>query len=255
MDYVTLNERAHRLGRIWMGAAIIMMLAVPVCCGIITKSSVDWEAFFSVGVFWTLILLYVPTAIGEIFLYSNMIGTDGMYLAFVTGNLSNLKIPCVVNAREIVGAPLGSEENDVASTISIAVSSILTVVIIAIGIVLLKVSGLSDYLQNAEYMKSAFGTVVFALFGALGGKYLVKYPKIALIPALLLLVLSLFMASSILLFVSVIACVYTAYKLYYNNIKAEDSANNLRKAYGYSEIEQKELIPEEKTNLEKEDLL
>lgn len=226
------NDKNHRIGKIWTFAAVIMMLSIPFFSAIIMKSSVDWKAFFSVSVFWTLLALYLPTGIGEIFLYSNMLGTDGMYIAFITGNLSNLKIPCVINAREIAGTEIGSEENEIASTISIAVSTIVTVIIIAIGAFLLSISGLSTYLESesAEYLKPAFGAVTYALFGALGGKYLVKYPKVAIIPfvcitaicsTLVLVGKGKIVSTGNLLFVGVIACYLNARRLYYKKCKNE----------------------------------
>lgn len=232
------NNKNHRLGKIWMAGSVIMMLSIPFFTAIIMRASVDWKAFFSISVFWTLLALYLPTAIGEIFLYSNMLGTDGMYIAFVTGNLSNLKIPCVINAREIVGTEIGSEENEIASTISIAVSSIVTVLIIAIGVFLLSISGLSAFLESESsvFLKPAFGAVTYALFGALGGKYLVKYPKVAVIPFLGITILCVTLvligggnvvSTGNMLFVGVIACYFNARRLYYKKCKLEqEQANN-----------------------------
>ncbi|MEG1791892.1 MAG: hypothetical protein RR033_06505 [Clostridia bacterium] len=248
------NDKAHRIGRIWMGAALLMMISIPVVSGIILGTGINWKVLISPGIIG-MFLLYIVTAIGEVGLYSSMLGTDGMYLAFVTGNLSNLKIPCVINARDIIGAEIGSEENDIASTISIAVSSMLTVIVIAIGVLLISVSGLKEFLASdkASFLSSSFGVVVFALFGALGGKYLVKYPRIAVGPfiglTLVCVILVLVGAGGIvatgnMLFVGVIVCVATAYFKYFNKLKAEEASTNLRKAYGYSELLGKELSPE-----------
>ena len=51
------------------------------------------------------------------------LGAGGGYLAFITGNLINMKVPCAVNARDIVGAKTGTPENEIISTLSIAVTS------------------------------------------------------------------------------------------------------------------------------------
>ena len=45
-----------------------------------------------------------------------------MYLSFVTGNISNLKLPCALAALEQAGLKANSEEGEVVSTIAIAVS-------------------------------------------------------------------------------------------------------------------------------------
>jgi len=59
-----------------------------------------------------------------------MLGSGGSYLGFVTGNLTNLKVPCALNAMEIAGVKPGTEEGELISTIAIAVSSIVTTLII-----------------------------------------------------------------------------------------------------------------------------
>ena len=57
----------------------------------------------------------------------------GGYLAFITGNLINMKIPCAVNARDMVGAKTGTRTNEIISTISIATSSLVTILVLALG--------------------------------------------------------------------------------------------------------------------------
>ena len=184
-----INKNLHKQGQIWTAIALIVMCMVPVGMSIIYKTTLNWKLFFTcVG----LLIYYLPMGIGEVFTYSYMLGVNGTYLAFVTGNLSNLKIPCVVNAVNIVGTKVGTEEHEIACTVSIAVSSIVTVVVILIGVIALAFSGLGDWLNSAQaaFLTPAFGTVAFALFGALGGKYLVKYPKIAIFPFIIMVALT-----------------------------------------------------------------
>ena len=162
-----INRNLHRQGQIWTAIALIVMCMVPVGMSIIYKTTLNWKLFFTcVG----LLIYYLPIGVGEVFTYSYMLGVNGTYLAFVTGNLSNLKIPCVVNAVNIVGTKVGTEEHEIACTISIAVSSIVTVVVIFIGVIALAFSGLGTLLSSppAAFLTPAFGTVAFALFGALG---------------------------------------------------------------------------------------
>lgn len=184
-----INRNLHRQGQIWTAIALIVMCMVPVGMSIIYKTTLNWKLFFTcVG----LLIYYLPIGVGEVFTYSYMLGVNGTYLAFVTGNLSNLKIPCVVNAVNIVGTKVGTEEHEITCTISIAVSSIVTVVVILIGVIALAFSGLGTLLSSpqAAFLTPAFGTVAFALFGALGGKYLVKYPKVAIFPFIIMVALT-----------------------------------------------------------------
>ena len=111
-----------------------------------------------------------------------MLGSGASYLSFVTGNLSNLKIPCAVNAREMAGTRAGTPENEIISTLSVATSSLVTVVVLALGVALLV--PLQPVLSN-PVLAPAFDNVVPALFGALGLKYFLKGRKFAAVPLLL----------------------------------------------------------------------
>ncbi len=229
-DKNTILEKDHLYGRIWTAAAIIMMALIPIGTGLIVGSGPDWGTFFKV--FIPLAAIYLPTAIGEIFVFSPIIGANGSYLSFITGNLSNLKVPCAVNAIDKSGYKAGSEEAEVIGVISIAVSTIVTTLIIGIGVFILAISGLTDFLNSpdAAFLSDAFGVVAFALFGALGGQYLVKYPKMALLPlagivticvVMILLGLGANASTSIMLFVGIIFCYLNARRLYYKKCKEE----------------------------------
>lgn len=227
---MTILDKDHQIGRIWTAAALIMMVMIPVFTGIIVGSAPDWKTFFKV--FIPLAIIYLPTAIGEVVVFSPMIGANGCYLSFITGNLSNLKVPCAVNAVNRTGAKAGTEEAEVIGVIAIAVSTIVTTLIIGIGVFILAISGLTEFLRSpkAAFLSDAFGIVAFALFGALGGQYLVKYPKMAVLPlvgivaicvAMIFLGLGNNASTSVMLFVGIIFCYLNARRLYYKKCKAE----------------------------------
>ena len=119
--------------------------------------------------------------IAEVITYAPMLGTGATYLAFITGNLTNLKIPCCMTARDIVGTKYGTKENEIISTISVAVSSLVTCTVLILGVLLL--APLTPILQS-PVLQPAFNTVVPALFGALGYKYFSKTPLVAVAPFL-----------------------------------------------------------------------
>jgi len=123
-----------------------------------------------------------------------MLGAGGSYLAFITGNVTNMKIPCAMNARDIAKTEVGTPENEIVSTISVAVSAIVTTLVILVGVIMLV--PLQPVL-SAPVLQPAFNNVVPALFGALGLKYFAKSPKIAAIPLLLMCALCIFVPSMI----------------------------------------------------------
>ena len=113
---------------------------------------------------------------------------------FITGNLINMKIPCAVNARDMVGAKTGTPENEIISTISIATSSLVTILVLALGVLLMV--PLQPVLQS-KVLQPAFENVVPALFGAMAYKYYRKKMKIAALPLILMSLLFILVPSLI----------------------------------------------------------
>ena len=139
-------------------------------------------------------IIYFPVSIVEFLIYSPMLGVGGSYLSFITGNVTNMKIPCAMNSRDIAGTQVGTPENEIISTLSVATSAIVTTFVIVVGVILLV--PLQPVLQN-EVLLPAFNNVVPALFGALGLKYFAKSPQIAVIPLIFMSLLCIFVPSMI----------------------------------------------------------
>ncbi|MBR5509103.1 MAG: hypothetical protein IKV59_03520 [Lachnospiraceae bacterium] len=171
------NAGLHRIGRIMLCLSIVILVSVPFVIGAINGVMPDMKGvlsgFFRVGI------IYIPVSIVEFLVYAPMLGVGGSYLSFITGNVTNMKIPCVMNAKDIAGTESGTPEHEIISTISVATSAIATTLVIVVGVILLV--PLQPILQD-EALLPAFNNVVPALFGALGLKYFIKSPKIAVIP-------------------------------------------------------------------------
>lgn len=185
LDEKAYDESMHRFGRLTMAIMLVLMLAVPFeICLVFQEapafSSGYWAAFAA------LMIQFIPSGVIEVITYAPLLGTGGTYLAFITGNLINLKIPCAMNARQLAGTEIGTQENEIVSTISVAVSAIVTTVTIAVGVIL--ITPLTPILENPVLLP-AFKTVVSALFGALGFTYIRQYPKVALLPSVLAVIL------------------------------------------------------------------
>ena len=180
-------DSVHRDGRIWNISVMILLLAFPVSVALLFNAMPDWPALVK-GLIATL-PMYWAVGIIETITYVPMLGAGGSYLSFVTGNISNLKLPCALNALEQNGVSANSEEGEVVSTIAIAVSSIVTTIIIIIGVVL--IVPLTPILQ-APALQPAFDQILPALFGGLGVAFVSKNWKIAVAPVVLMLVLFIF---------------------------------------------------------------
>lgn len=216
------NERTHLIGRVVSVITLILLIGAPFALGIILGAMPDVGAvakgFVSVGLVWMV------SGVAEYLIYTPMLGAGGGYLAFITGNLINMKIPCAISARDMVGAKTGTPENEVISTLSIAASSLVTILVLALGVLLLV--PLQPILQS-EVLQPAFANVVPALFGAMAYKYFRGSMKIAVTPLvvmslLFILVPSLTGSTSFMIIPSGAMAIAITWLLYRHERKSSD---------------------------------
>ena len=184
---MTYMDSVHRDGRIWNLSVMVLLLAFPVAVCLVFGTTPDWNSLL-LGLIATAPMYWAVGAI-ETVTYVPMLGAGGSYLSFVTGNISNLKLPCALNAMEQNGVSATSEEGEVVSTIAIAVSSIVTTLIIIVGVIL--IVPLTPILQ-APVLQPAFDQILPALFGGLGVAFVSKNWRIAVAPVVLMLILFIF---------------------------------------------------------------
>lgn len=181
-------DKIHNVGRATGAAALIMMLSVPL---IVCAYYNIFPPFSNLlkGILMVC-MIYIPICAAEFATYTPMLGSNASYLVFITGNLTNLKIPCALMCMENANVKPQTEEGEVIAGISVAVSSIVTVLIIFIGMLLLVPLA---PLLNAPVLKPAFETILPALFGALGAYWIQKQWKLAIVPiTLVILIFALF---------------------------------------------------------------
>ena len=177
-------DSVHRDGRIWNLSMMVLLFAFPVAVAILYEAAPDWQGFL-LGIIATA-PMYWAVGVVETITYVPMLGAGGSYLSFVTGNISNLKLPVALNALEQAEVKASSEEGEIVSTVSIAVSSIVTTLIIILGVLL--ITPLTPVL-NAPVLEPAFAQILPALFGGLGVVFVSKNWKIAVAPIILMLAL------------------------------------------------------------------
>lgn len=184
MNYI---DKMHKYGRIWSVITCGVILAFPFAISIIFSAWPDFGTF--INALYPVAITFWSVGVIEVLTYTPMLGVGGTYLGFVTGNLSSLKVPCALDSMEKAGVKADSDEGEVISTISIATSSIVTIIIIAVGVALLSV--ISGVLES-DILAPAFDNVLPALFGGLGVVYISRYFKIAVLPVCLMLALFIF---------------------------------------------------------------
>ena len=186
-DTNTYMNSVHRDGRIWNIGMMLLLILFPVSVAFLFGVAPDWGAL-ALGLLATA-PMYWAVGIIETFTFVPMLGAGGSYLSFVTGNISNLKLPCALNALEQNEVSASSEEGEIISTIAIAVSSIVTTVIILVGVIC--IVPLTPILE-APVLEPAFAQMLPALFGGLGVAFVSKNWKIAVAPVILMLILFIF---------------------------------------------------------------
>lgn len=206
---VSYINSVHIWGRIWTVGALLVLFAVPVAI------SVAWDAWPPLNDVFSAFLKVAPlfwvSSVVEVIAFTPMLGAGGSYLAFVTGNISNLKLPCALSVLQKEEVSATSEKGDILSTISVASSAITTTVVIAVGVFIL--NPVFSEIKDTPIVKQVLPYVTAALFGALAASYLRKYWKIAVAPivvGVVVLIFSPLFGVGTLVFVTIVVAVVAA---------------------------------------------
>lgn len=181
---LTYMDSVHRDGRVWGIVVGLLILLFPVAVSLVFGAMPNTKVLVQ-GLVATA-PMYWAVGIVEIFTYVPMLGAGGTYLSFITGNISNLKLPCAIDAMERAKVKASSEEGEVISTIAIAVSSIVTTLIIIVGVIC--IVPLTPVLES-PILKPAFDMILPALFGGLAVVFISKNAKLSIAPIILMLAL------------------------------------------------------------------
>lgn len=185
------DNQIHRLGKITTVIALLMMLAVPaiITYATGTKLSVSQVLLASSSVLMT----FGAIGVTEVFSYAPILGPGGTYLAFITGNISNMKLPAATTAFTVAEVEPGTKEGEVVSMIAVAVSSLVTVTVVFIG--MLFGSQIVPVLDN-PILKPGFDYLIYALFGAFATPIIMKSPKMSVAPVLVMAAITLILGVS-----------------------------------------------------------
>ena len=183
MNQETYINRLHKDGKRFMIISSILMLMIPFVFRLIHKAwptlDLIFTGFMTVGVF------YIPIGIIETINYAPMLGVGATYISHVTGNISNMKLPAALSAMKQAKVEPGSDEAEVISTLAVASSSIVTTIIILVGVLLLL-----PYLSVIDqYLGKVTDYLVPAIFGALGFVFVIRQWKLVIVPMSVMLFL------------------------------------------------------------------
>ena len=186
-------EWAHKTGRIFMVCFIVYSIVIPIVISAVFKA---WPSLPAIlPALLTLLAMLGVQGVLEAALYTPILGSS-CYLTYATGNIMNLKVPCALNAQKVAGVETNTTAGDAIALISTCVSSIVTIVVLFLGMFL--VIPLKPILES-EIASSASNYLMAALFGCLvlgfiaptGGRTEIKNKLwIGIVPFVLTAVLS-----------------------------------------------------------------
>jgi hypothetical protein len=133
--------------------------------GAIIGGLIGYAAF--IGIMWFL----------EPITYYPVLGKSGTYIAFLTGNIANMCLPCSAAAQESIGAEPGTKKAEIAGTLGIAVASLTNIVII-IAVVL---SGSYILTIIPQSVQNALQFILPAIYGGVLGQFALKKPLYGLV--------------------------------------------------------------------------
>lgn len=214
------ESKVHMIGRCTLIIGLLLTFLPPfilwLAYGIIPPLSNLISGIISIS------SVMIPVSVVEILTFSPMLGSSAMYMSYLTGNISNMKIPSAAISMEAVEVKPSTEEGDIISTIAMAGSVIASEIIIILGVIL--IAPITAKLNN-PVIQPAFEQVLPALFGSIGAYYILKEWKLAVAPLAAAVALSLVpgLPTAITIPVCVLASVLGAKFLYKRDlIKADE---------------------------------
>ena len=185
----------HRLGRLGSLGALAFMVGIPLVICAVYSCFPDFGLVIQSGT--GLLAMFIPIAISEVFSYAPVLGSAS-YITFITGNVMNLKLPVAINAIDIAGVEQSTDEGDAVVTVAVGASSIVTMVIIAVGVLLLvplqPLFAIPAVKTATGYMLPAlFGGLALGIFNGRSGKYNIKGKLLGAIPAVIVVIILMIM--------------------------------------------------------------
>lgn len=153
--------KMHRIGKIIGVLAVLTSFMPALTLGVVYGLWPDMaalgtaavSAIASFGVLWFV----------EPLSYYPVVGPVGTYMAFVSGNISNMRIPCASMAQISAEVEPGSDKGSIIATIGMGVSIVINTLVLTIGVI----AGSSILSMLPASVVGALNYLLPALFGAL----------------------------------------------------------------------------------------
>ena len=159
----------HKIGKLTglLGAVLSFLpaLVLAVVYGLLPKPAALATAFISAASAFGFLWVVEPISYF----------TVGTYMAFLSGNISNMRVPCAGMAQVAADVEPGTEKGSIVSVIGMATSIVINVSVLTIGVIL----GSSVLSAMPASVIEALNYLLPALFGALLMQFGLKRIKFA----------------------------------------------------------------------------
>ncbi len=163
----------HRIGKLTGFLGVVLSFApaavLAVVYGLLPNPAALLTAFIAAASAFGFLWVVEPIS------YFTVLGPVGTYMAFLSGNISNMRVPCASMAQISAGVEPGSNEGSIIATIGMATSIVINVSVLTIGVIL----GSSVLSMLPASVTEALNYLLPALFGALLMQFGLKQKSLA----------------------------------------------------------------------------
>ena len=171
------TNATHKIAKISDTIAVLLILMVPAVITFLYAGDIEIQFSNTISAIITLTAIYGVVSVVEVVSYSPFLGSGGTYLSFITGNIMNMKLPAATNALRVNNVERGTEEGEIITTLAIGASSIVTTLILFLGMLFL--GNILVPIITGPALAPAFDNVTPALTGALAAPYFMKNKKLS----------------------------------------------------------------------------
>lgn len=171
------EKQVHLYGRVT--GTIVFFTVILFCTYMSFKFGVFPKLEYILQPIITMVLIMTSFFIGEMIAFPPILGPGSLYISYITGNVTTMKMPCAISALKMAGIPTGTEKGNAVAIVAVGTSNLVSVAIVSLGI--LFIVPLTPFLTSPT-VQPFFNNVVPALFGALGGAWMIDNWKFSISP-------------------------------------------------------------------------
>lgn len=167
--------KMHRIGKITGFLGVVASFFPAIVLAVVYGSFPNLSALPTVAI--SVVSSFAVLWFVEPISYYPVVGPIGTYMAFLSGNISNMRVPCASMAQVAAGVEPGSDEGSIIATLGMATSVIINISVLSVGVI----AGSKVLSMLPQTVTDALNLLLPALFGALLMQFGIKQKAHALL--------------------------------------------------------------------------